>query len=93
MAKMRANVFQRVNEIRVEEVERPVPGIGDYRIVTTLCPGGKERTRRLLAMVQTGRFDPAPLLTHTFALDASVRATGFSAGERLDKVMKVAIRP
>ncbi|MDT5271373.1 MAG: alcohol dehydrogenase [Acidobacteriota bacterium] len=24
-------------------------GLGDYRIVTTLCPGGKERIRRLSA--------------------------------------------
>ena len=26
-------------------------GLGDQRIVTTLCPGGKERLRRLMAMV------------------------------------------
>ena len=36
-------------------------GIGDYKIVTTLCPGGKERMRRLMSMVQSGRFDPTPL--------------------------------
>ena len=28
-------------------------GIGDYKIVTTLCPGGKERMRRLMWMVQS----------------------------------------
>ena len=33
-------------------------GIGDHRIVTTLCPGGKERMRRLLGLVEHGRFDP-----------------------------------
>jgi len=38
-------------------------GIGDYKIVTTLCPGGKERMRRLMLMVQAKRFDPTPLLT------------------------------
>lgn len=27
-------------------------GIGDYRIVTTLCPGGKERMRRLMEVVR-----------------------------------------
>ena len=43
-------------------------GLGDHRIVTTLCPGGKERMRRLMAMVQRGRFDPTPLLTHRFQL-------------------------
>ena len=36
-------------------------GLGDHRIVTTLCPGGKERMRRLLSLVQSGRFDPTHL--------------------------------
>ena len=36
-------------------------GIGDYKIVTTLCPGGKERMRRLMSLVQSKRFDPTPL--------------------------------
>ena len=44
-------------------------GIGDHRIVTTLCPGGKERMRRLMEVVRHGRVDLTPLLTHTFALD------------------------
>src|SRR6185295_2711481 len=29
-------------------------GHGDHRIVTTLCPGGKERMRRLMEMVRSG---------------------------------------
>ena len=49
-------------------------GIGDYKIVTTLCPGGKERMRRLMSMVQTKRFNPLPLLTHSFKLDQIVEA-------------------
>ena len=28
-------------------------GLGDHRIVTTLCPGGKERMRRLMELVRT----------------------------------------
>jgi threonine dehydrogenase-like Zn-dependent dehydrogenase len=67
-------------------------GLGDYRIVTTLCPGGKERMRRLISVVQSGRFDPTPLLTHSFSLDEI--AEGYRVfGQRLDGVMKVAIRP
>ena len=33
-------------------------GLGDHRIVTTLCPGGKERMRRLIATVQSGSLRP-----------------------------------
>jgi threonine dehydrogenase-like Zn-dependent dehydrogenase len=67
-------------------------GIGDYRIVTTLCPGGKERMRRLMSMVQSKRFDPTPLLTHSFRLDQIVEAYDFF-GSRRDGCLKVAIRP
>src|SRR6202165_3052256 len=67
-------------------------GIGDYKIVTTLCPGGKERMRRLMSMVQTKRFDPTPLLTHNFKLDQIVEAYDLF-GSRRDGVLKVAIRP
>src|ERR1043166_7783420 len=67
-------------------------GIGDYRIVTTLCPGGKERMRRLMEMVRHGRVDLSPLLTHSFSLD-DIGAAYDLFGERLDGVMKVAIRP
>ena len=67
-------------------------GIGDYKIVTTLCPGGKERMRRLMEMVRRRRVDLTPLLTHSFALDNIAEAYDLFA-ERLDGVMKVAIRP
>jgi threonine dehydrogenase-like Zn-dependent dehydrogenase len=43
--------------------------MGDHRIVTTLCPGGKERMRRLMEVVRNHRVDLRPLLTHTFLLD------------------------
>jgi alcohol dehydrogenase len=67
-------------------------GIGDHKIVTTLCPGGKERMRRLMEVVRHGRVDLTPLLTHTFTLDQIGEAYKLF-GERLDGVMKVAIKP
>jgi len=67
-------------------------GLGDYKIMTTLCPGGKERMRRLMSMVQSKRFDPTPLLTHRFKLDQIVEAYDLFASHR-DGVLKVAIRP
>lgn len=67
-------------------------GLGDHRIVTTLCPGGKERMRRLMDMVRFGRFDPTPLVTHSFNLGDIVAAYKLF-GERRDGVLKVAIRP
>ena len=67
-------------------------GIGDHRIVTTLCPGGKERMRRLMEMVRTGRVDLTPLLTHTFSLNEIAEAYDLF-GARCDGVLKVAIKP
>jgi len=67
-------------------------GLGDHRVVTTLCPGGKERMRRLIATVQSGRFDPLPLITHRFTLADIVGAYELFASRR-DGVMKVAITP
>ena len=67
-------------------------GLGDHRIVTTLCPGGKERMRRLMEMVRTGRVDLRPLLTHVYPLDRIGEAYALFA-DRRDGVLKVAIRP
>jgi threonine dehydrogenase-like Zn-dependent dehydrogenase len=67
-------------------------GLGDHRIVTTLCPGGKERMRRLIEMVRSGRLDLRPLLTHRFPL-ARINEAYELFGERRDGVMKVAITP
>jgi threonine dehydrogenase-like Zn-dependent dehydrogenase len=67
-------------------------GIGDHRIVTTLCPGGKERMRRLIELVRSGRVDLTPLLTHEYAL-ADIAEAYELFGARKQGVIKVAIRP
>ncbi len=67
-------------------------GIGDQKIVTTLCPGGKERMRRLMELVRTNRVNLRDLLTHEFPLDDIVKAYKFFE-QRSDGVVKVAIKP
>ncbi|WP_253816754.1 zinc-binding dehydrogenase [Myxococcus xanthus] len=66
--------------------------LGDHRIVTTPCPGGKERMRRRMARVQAGRVNVTPLLTHRFALKDS-RDAYAPFSQRRDGVIKVAIHP
>ena len=67
-------------------------GIGDYRVVTTLCPGGKERMRRLMEVIAAGRVDLKPLVTHRFPLDRIEEAYDLFSNQ-CDGVMKVAITP
>ncbi|MDM7944536.1 MAG: NAD(P)-dependent alcohol dehydrogenase [Hydrogenophaga sp.] len=67
-------------------------GLGDHRIVTALCPGGKERMRRLMNVVASGRIDLGLMVTHQFKLDDIVAAYELFANQR-DGVLKVAIKP
>jgi threonine dehydrogenase-like Zn-dependent dehydrogenase len=67
-------------------------GLGDQKIVTTLCPGGKERMRRLMSMVDQHRVDLSPLVTHKFALDDIEEAFDLFSHQR-DRVLKVALYP
>jgi threonine dehydrogenase-like Zn-dependent dehydrogenase len=73
-------------------VEPFVYGIGDKQILTTLCPGGKERMRKLMKMVRHGRLDVGRLITHHFALDDIEEAYELFGNQR-DEVVKVAITP
>ena len=67
-------------------------GLGDNKIVTSLCPGGKERMRRLLNVVASGRVDLGALVTHEYKLEQIVDAYDLFAHQR-DGVLKVAIKP
>ncbi len=67
-------------------------GLGDHRIVTALCPGGKERMRRLMNVVASGRIDLGVLVTHEYKLDDIVAAYELFANQR-DGVLKIAVKP
>ncbi len=67
-------------------------GLGDKKIVSSLCPGGKERMRRLLNVVASGRVDLGKLVTHRYALDDIEEAYDLFSHQR-DGVLKVAIKP
>jgi alcohol dehydrogenase len=73
-------------------VEPYVYGIGDKQVLTTLCPGGKERMRKLMELVRHGRIDLGRLVTHSFPLDRIEEAYELFGNQR-DGVVKVAIRP
>ena len=67
-------------------------GLADISVVSTLCPGGKERMRRLLNVVASRRVDLRPLVTHRFKLDQIEAAYDLFAHQR-DGVIKLAITP
>ncbi len=67
-------------------------GLGDYRIVTSLCPGSKERMRRLMNVIETHRVGLAPLVTHQYRLADIEAAYDLFANQR-DGVLKITITP
>lgn len=77
------------SELRIP-VDAFLAGLGDHKIITTLCPGGKERMRRLMDTIASGRIDTRPLVTHRFVLDQIEEAYDLFANQR-DGVLKVAI--
>ena len=79
------------NDIRIP-LDAFSAGLGDNKIVTTLCPGGKERMRRLLEVVGSGRVDTKALVTHHYGLD-DIEAAYDLFGHQRDGVLKIAIRP
>jgi alcohol dehydrogenase len=67
-------------------------GLGDHTIVTALCPGGKERMRRLMAVIESGRVDLAAMVTHRYKLEDIEDAYDLFSNQR-DGVFKIAITP
>lgn len=66
-------------------------GLADQTIVTTLCPGGKERMHRLMRLVESNRIDLTPLLTQVFTLQ-NIESAYELFGSRGSGVLKVVIR-
>jgi threonine dehydrogenase-like Zn-dependent dehydrogenase len=67
-------------------------GLGDHKINTALCPGGKERMRRLMNVLASGRLDLGAMVTHQYKLGDIVAAYDLFSNQR-DGVLKVAIKP
>eukprot|EP00741_Cyanophora_paradoxa_P012125 tig00020601_g11713.t1 len=67
-------------------------GLGDHTIACSLCPGGKERMRRLMSVIEAKRADVSPLVTHRFALSNIEEAYRVFANQ-VDGCLKVAIYP
>jgi alcohol dehydrogenase len=67
-------------------------GLAEKRIVTSTCPGGKDRMARLIRIIETGRVKFDSLVTHRFKLDDIERAYELFASQD-DGVIKVAITP
>ncbi len=67
-------------------------GLGDHKINSALCPGGKERMRRLMNVIESQRLDLGVLVTHQRKLDDIVEAYDLFSHQR-DGVLKIAIKP
>lgn len=67
-------------------------GLGDHTIRTALCPGGKERMRRLMSVIAAQRLDLGVMVTHQYKLENIVEAYDLFANQR-DGVLKVAVTP
>lgn len=65
-------------------------GLGDHKIITSLCPGGKERMRRLMSVIESNRVNLEDMVTHRYKLDDIVDAYDLFSHQR-DGVLKVAI--
>ncbi len=62
------------------------------RFVTTLCPSGADRLRRMMDVVRYGKVDLTPLFTHHMKLADTPAAYDLFRSRR-DGVIKIALRP
>ncbi|BDB30302.1 MULTISPECIES: zinc-binding dehydrogenase [Cupriavidus] len=87
-----------ISSVGIYSKSIPIPldgfgaGLANKRIVTSTCPGGKERMRRLLNVVSSQRIKLDHLVTHTYSLDDVVAAYELFGHQR-DGVVKLALKP
>ncbi len=62
-------------------------GMAEKSIRTGLCPGGRLRMERMLALLQSGRVDPTKMTTHTFPFDQLDKAFAVM-DKKLDGIIK-----
>lgn len=67
-------------------------GLGNKTITSTMNPGGKERMRRMMDVVASGRVDLSAFVTHRYKLDQIEEAYDLFSHQR-DGVLKIAITP
>jgi threonine dehydrogenase-like Zn-dependent dehydrogenase len=68
------------------------PSFLHRRIVTTLCPSGRERMEHLLALLANGQVDLSPMFTHRMKLADMPKAYDLFRS-KTQGVMKIAITP
>jgi threonine dehydrogenase-like Zn-dependent dehydrogenase len=66
-------------------------GMSDKRILTALCPGGRDRMTRIFRLMQTGKVDPTPMTTHEFSFSEIERAFRMMEAKE-DGIVKPLIR-
>ncbi|MCM3162241.1 zinc-binding dehydrogenase [Metabacillus litoralis] len=71
-------------------IENFAGGMGDHRIITTLCPGGRERMNQLISLVSGNRINLTPMITHRFHIDEVVEAYEIFEHAK-DNVIKIVI--
>ncbi|WP_248929638.1 zinc-binding dehydrogenase [Paenibacillus hamazuiensis] len=71
-------------------IETFAGGMGDHRIVTTLCPGGRERMLQLIRLVKHHRLSLNSMITHRMPIDEALEAYELFEHQK-DGVIKLVI--
>lgn len=71
-------------------IETFAGGMGDHRIVTTLCPGGRERMLQLINLVRHHRVSLTSMITHKMHIDDAIEAYDLFENQK-DGVIKLII--